>query len=162
MTVHVFTTDISDEAYADFLSAMLGTSSRFSLVWRDQLDFNEKASRIREQLRDLEVEVLRTVRWPGTLLLKGAGTATVVLYRCSDRATEVLHKPRRLFGWLTPNYPEDLAFYGSDGSCALATVSHEREAFVLSENALSVVRRFVEPEVEQINGEGLSVVRGVV
>jgi hypothetical protein len=162
MQVHVFNTDIYGEAYPEFLSAMLGTNSRFSLVWRDQLHFNEKASRIREQLQGLEVAAVRTVRWPGTLLMKGAGTATVVLYRCSNRATDVLRKPRRLFGWLTPNYPEDLAFYGSDGSCALATVSHEGEAFVLSDEAFAVVRHFVEPEVEQIDDEGLSVVRGVV
>lgn len=160
--VHAFTTDISGNTYAEFISAMLGTHSRFSLVWRDQLDFNEKAGRVREHLRALEVEVVRTVRWPGTLLLKGAGLATVVLYQCSDQAVEALCKPRRLFGWMTPNYPEDLAFYGSDGSCVLGTVSHEREAFVFDEHALAIVRRFVETSVEDVSDDALSVLRGVV
>ena len=95
-------------------------------------------------------------------MLKGAGLATVVRYSCSPDTLRVLTRPRRLFGWLTPNYPEDLSFYGHTGLCAFASISHEREAWVFSEEALRTVNRYAETEPEDVVGEGLSVLLGVV
>ena len=159
---HSFTTDISGGAYEDFVATMLRTHAEFSLVWRDQLHFNDKANRVRDQLRALERHVDRTVRWPGTLLMKGAGLATVIRYECNDSAAAILRRPRRLFGWTTPNYPEDLAFYDTDGTCALATISHEGEGWVLSATTLSVITRWVTTEPEEVSDDTRSILRGVI
>ena len=141
---------------------MLAAHAEFSLVWRDQLHFNEKATRVRTDLAALEVNVKRTVRWPGTRLLKGAGVATVVRYRCSPAALPVLNRPGRLFGWVTPDFPEDLSFYAADGSCTFASISHEGEAWVFSDNVLATVTRFAEAKPHDVQGEAVNVLLGVV
>ena len=43
----------------------------------------------------------------------------------------MLERPGSLFGWLQPAYPEDLAFFGHDERLAFASVSHEKDAWVL-------------------------------
>jgi hypothetical protein len=131
MHYHYFTDDLVGERYEMFVERMLYANSTFSLVWRDQLRFAESASSVRESLRPLQVDYFRVDRWPGTRLFH-RGKATVVHFRCDPRAHETLVRPGSLFSWLAPALPEDLAFYSEEGVATFASVSHDREAFVLS------------------------------
>ena len=47
--------------------------------------------------------------------------------------------PGSLFSWLSPNFPEDLAFYDESGVCTFTSVSHEKEAYVLEESTGSML-----------------------
>lgn len=69
-------------------------------------------------------------RWPGTRLI--GHRASVITYRSDKGAGEILRRPGSLFGWLAPDYPEDLFFVSPDEILLLATVSHEREGWILS------------------------------
>ena len=58
-------------------------------------------------------------------------SARVNWYRVTpDLIAALKAKVSRLYEWLPPNLPEDLAFYWPDGSSLLGTCSHERFAFV--------------------------------
>ena len=88
--------------------------------------------------------------------------ATVIRYRCSDEAFGVLRKPRSLFSWVVPKFPEDLAFYDAAGECSFASVAHEKEAWVLSEDAVAVVGSIVNLEVDEITEDVRSILHGTV
>ena len=78
--------------------------------------------------------------------------ADVITYRFEEPAMEVLERPGSLFGWLSPSYPEDLAFFGRDKKCAFASVSHEGDAYILDvEFGRALSRRFelVQESVEE-------------
>ena len=66
--------------------------------------------------------------WPGTQLLEHL--ASVRRYRLSINALAVLKESPGLYNWQAPSRPEDLVFYTSDGRPWLASIAHERDAFV--------------------------------
>lgn len=67
--------------------------------------------------------------WPGTRLL--AGTATCHRYSCTPSAAAVVATlVDGLYDWQQPELPEDLSFMRDGGSPLLATVAHEREAYL--------------------------------
>jgi hypothetical protein len=121
--------------YRSLLSFASTRSAYFSLVWRTDSPFGAQAAAIELLLRPhLATEVLAT-EWPGTQLL--GGTAMVRRYAVSDASIRVLEAPGRLFGWRAPEFPEDLAFYSSSGSCWLGSISHEADAW-LTDPATSI------------------------
>ncbi len=64
--------------------------------------------------------------WPGTRLI--GHLATVSFFRVRAESIRVLSSVSRLYAWLAPDHPEDLAFYRSDGSCCFASISHEKDS----------------------------------
>lgn len=116
------------EVYKRLLDYALRTRSQFSLVWRDQLEFEESARAIARRLGPDLISEVRTDTWPGTQLL--GHLATVRTYRLSANALTGLREARGLFDWQAPSHPEDLAFYTSDGRAWLGSIAHERAAFV--------------------------------
>jgi hypothetical protein len=137
--VQAFDSDLTGAEYLSFLEMMLSSHARFSLVWRDQLTFNEKASAVRSDLKRFEVDHRRKDRWPGTRLLGKAGKALIVNYSARLEAIPQLAVPGSLFSWLSPNFPEDLAFYDENGVCTFTSVSHEKEAYILEESTGSML-----------------------
>lgn len=116
------------EVYERLLDYALRARSQFSLVWRDQLKFENGAHAIARRLRPDLVSEARTDTWPGTQLL--GHLATVRMYRLSVSALALLREAAGLYGWRAPSRPEDLAFYTADGRAWLGSIAHEREAFV--------------------------------
>jgi hypothetical protein len=57
--------------------------------------------------------------------------AIVRRYRVAAESIKLLHIAGSLYSWLQPKFPEDLAFYASDESVWLASISHEGEAWFL-------------------------------
>jgi len=132
--VHVLDSDLTGTEYSTFLEMMLSSHGSFSLVWRDQLEFSESASAIRAALKRHEIDYQRKDRWPGTRLLGKAGKALIVNFKADLQALPTLSVPGSLFSWVSPNYPEDLAFYDCHGLCTSTSVSHENEAYVLEDS----------------------------
>lgn len=136
--VHVLEADLGGAEYHSFLEMMLTCHATFSLVWRDQLSFNESASAIRADLKRHELDYRRRDRWPGTRLSGKGQQALIVSYATALDAIPTLSTPGSLFSWRSPNFPEDLAFYTDDGDCTFTSVSHDREAYVL-DNSTSLM-----------------------
>jgi hypothetical protein len=116
------------DVYAALLSFALQRSSLFSLVWRDQLDFTESAASVAEGLQPYLLGERRTHEWPGTELF--GHLATVRLYRMSPSAVSLLIEAGSLYAWTSPERPEDLAFYATEGVPWLGSIAHERDAFI--------------------------------
>lgn len=123
--------DITEEPTGDLyrhLLAYLGkTSHSFSLVRRDQLDFDASADKMDDRLRPFRIRQVKTDKWPGTELI--GHRATVTFYRVVPETIDILSEVLTLYTWLSPDYPEDLAFYRADGTCLLASVAHEKDAW---------------------------------
>jgi len=122
------------EALLDFASERC---SQFSLVWRDQLDFETSAKEIKQPLRHFIVSRKRTTIWPGTEIF--GGKSTVIHYRITKQTMRILRQVKSLYSWLSPKFPEDLAFYTDIGCCWLATVSHEGMAWIVDNDLDPVV-----------------------
>lgn len=121
--------DIAGDDYERFIEKAFDRFAFFSLVWRSQLTSEESARVIRPELRPYQVRHRRTNRWPGTEV--GGSKADLLIYRCDSRAIRILMRPGSLFSWCAPKFPEDLAFYGADRRCAVASVAHERDGRIL-------------------------------
>jgi hypothetical protein len=118
----------------------------FSLVWRHQLSFDASAADVARALRPFPAEEIETSEWPGTQLI--GHSATLRKYRLSPDSVRELTRAGGLFGWQSPARPEDLAFYARDGRCWLASIAHEREAFVVVEPDELAALRAAAPTLE--------------
>ncbi|MCK6486077.1 MAG: hypothetical protein L6R00_18280 [Phycisphaerae bacterium] len=103
---------------------------RFGLVCRPELSLGTSANNLLQRITPFFIESRLTERWPGTLLLDSR--ATVSIYRLCDASLAILlETTHSLFDWMHPALPEDLFMLRHDGSWMLASISHERDAFVV-------------------------------
>jgi hypothetical protein len=92
------------------------------------LKFDANAKQVEHALRSALIRQETTDTWPGTQLIGHA--AVVRFYELSAAAQVVLEDAGRLYAWLAPGRPEDLAFYTPTGRHWLASIAHERDAFI--------------------------------
>ena len=116
------------ETYGALLRLALVRASHFALVWNPQLTFDECSGRFATAVRPFLVAEGMKNEWPGTTL--HGSTALVRRYVLNDRSVRHLASPGRLFAWRSPSLPEDLAFFTSAGQCWLASIRHERDAWL--------------------------------
>lgn len=121
------TKEPTGDLYGRLLVYLAKTAHCFSLVRCDQSEFNASADKVESELRPFQVKQAKTDKWPGTELI--GHLATVTFYRVSPETIAILTKVAGLYRWLSPHYPEDLAFYRADETCLLASVSHEKDAW---------------------------------
>jgi len=116
------------ETYQKLLQLASETCASFSLVWRDQLNFELSAEEVASLLQPYLIREQRTDEWPGTKLL--GHLATVRHYRLCVETLNVLRQAAGLYAWLEPVFPEDLALYTQDGSVWLGSIAHEQDAWI--------------------------------
>ena len=108
--------------YGQLLDMAKAEFDSFSLVWRDDFEFSDTALELEDLQKPHLIEEKRTDEWPGTQL--ESPDAVVRYYDVNDETLELLRRVRSVLGWVSPELPEDLAFYRS-GVTAFASVSHE-------------------------------------
>jgi hypothetical protein len=113
--------------YEGLVALAVKECSTFSLVARSEFRLDASAIRLTEALAPHIVSELSATSWPGTELAGGA--AVVRHYGLNGATAERLLSVSGLYAWLSPAYPEDLAFYLSDGSVWLGSVAHDQFAF---------------------------------
>jgi hypothetical protein len=118
----------ADRAYDDLLGLALNECATFSLITRPGLALEPSAHAVLEALEPFLIERLSVTTWPGTDLL--GSNATLHRFQANSAAFEPLRGPGRLYAWLAPQYPEDLAFYTSEGGVWLGSCAHEAFAFL--------------------------------
>ncbi|MGH7570290.1 MAG: hypothetical protein ACREMK_00405 [Gemmatimonadota bacterium] len=118
------------ETYSRLLQFALKKNSLFSLVWREEFDFDTSAMSLEETLRSDLLSKRRTGEWPGTRLF--GSLAVLRLYRMSGVTLATLGEAGGLYEWEAPARPEDLAFYMDENTPWLGSIAHERDAFVYS------------------------------
>lgn len=125
---HFFSSEPRDEAYEVLIDLAASKCKTFSLVWRYFPKPHRVNTEITEALESFFVRESLSAEWPGTEL--GGAKATVSYYELSSGAASVLKKAGGLYQWLQPGLPEDLAFYMPNGQNWLASVAHERTAWI--------------------------------
>ena len=126
--VRAIRSEPSGATYRALLAFARDSSRTFSLSWRKQLRFDASASGITRELQPFLDRQHETDTWPGTTLV--GHTAIVRFYRVCPDTLRILTAAERLYAWLAPGRPEDLAFYSPAGRWWLASIAHERESFV--------------------------------
>jgi hypothetical protein len=160
LPVVTITKDISDADYSDLLGTACQRYAQFSLVWRNRLSFDSSARDIQHELQRFEVARVRRSHWPGTRLI---GThAVIIRYSINAAQTGVLSRPNSLFGWRSPQLPEDLCFYAADGSCAIVSVTHEQRAWFFDEDWLSLLPASSGATLEQPSDDDLQLLQPTV
>jgi len=97
--------------------------TKFSFVWRDDLDFNESSKQFEEILRPFLINEERVSEWPGTELEEVA--ATIRYYELCKGSANVLKKFDSPLEFFSPDFPEDLAVY-KNGELVYGSCSHEK------------------------------------
>ena len=130
-TLRAVRSEPAGSTYLDLLAFAERHSGTFSLAWRKQLRFDDSARRLQKALQPFLDAQRESDNWPGTTLI--GHTAIVRFYRLGPDSSKILAGAGRLYAWLAPHRPEDLAFYTAGGRWWFASVAHEREAFVDSD-----------------------------
>ena len=97
--------------------------ARFSLVWRDDLDYNDHCKDFEKLLNNYLIEEKRVNKWPGTELDSIA--ATIRYYHLNKNSASILERVVSPFDFISPNYPEDIAFY-KEGKLVYGSIAHEQ------------------------------------
>ena len=113
-------------SYKELLAKAEREFDSFSLVWRDGLKFNSTSKQIEQDLRPYLISEVTTDEWPGTKLFKAK--AIVRTYSVNPESVKVLGRVKNVFDWISPGYPEDLAFY-KKSNVVFASIAHEKDAW---------------------------------
>ena len=123
-----------DETYRGLLRAAVDGCASFLFVVRAGIPVAESVHALIDALDPELISASQESEWPGTELL--GHTETVYRFTLTNEALEHLASATdRLYAWLQPDLPEDLCFLRSDGSPWLATISHERDGFLVLSQA---------------------------
>ncbi|WP_125206331.1 hypothetical protein [Capsulimonas corticalis] len=136
------------QVYEALLKFAATNCATFSLTWH-MCRYKSTAHQIEKELTPFRVSQKITDNWPGTIQwnvtdqqpdpihrrYRIARPKGILLrtYRVTPRSIDVLQTAGRLYAWLRPDRPEDLAFYLPDGSNFLASVAHEELAWFMSD-----------------------------
>ncbi|MFH1128882.1 MAG: stage III sporulation protein AH [Candidatus Omnitrophota bacterium] len=134
------------DVYSSLLKFALTNCASFSLVWRDQLDFNDSAKNIEEDLKPYLIKEEYTSKWPGTEIF--GSKAKVRYYKINPETIKILEKISSLYSWFCPDRPEDLAIYLKSGECWLGSITHEKDAYIyIDKISLEKVKKAI-PKLE--------------
>jgi hypothetical protein len=118
----------SGPAYQALIGLALQDCSTGALITRPNLGRSATAVQLLEDLSPWLVEETSVRGWPGTTLLDGV--ATMHRFEAVSEVGAILRRVDRLYGWLQPDYPEDLAFYNPNGTVWLGSCAHEGFAYM--------------------------------
>jgi hypothetical protein len=113
-----------EATYDCLLRGLAAFGTRGSLVLRDGEPVSEMTKGLLSFLAQCDLRRSRVSAWPGSQLLKSSAELLEFDYRCAvPRLCELTD---RLYGWLSPELPEDLAVYRADRRVCLISCAHER------------------------------------
>jgi hypothetical protein len=122
--------------YHQLLNEMTTYCSSFQLVARDQLVFDDNCTNLLEDFAKYLTSKSKTTKWPGTDLIGSA--ATIYKYVFNQESLALIQENSfALYEWVAPAKPEDLSLFTRDNAPFLVTISHENDAFISCEKAVS-------------------------
>lgn len=145
MAAYCFRDEPIGNAYRTLLRQLWPHARTFSLVVRKDLGSSNRLTKCLEDLERSRIETRMSESWPGTGLI--GRVAEVHIFNADQQAfASILKHSVRLFEWLQPELPEDLAVYHGDGSVLLETIAHERDGRVYMSKGLlgNEIRHMIE------------------
>ena len=137
--IHLYKSNIPAYLCEDIDMAAYQTN----LEWRSVADlqrYNDNCIEYMEKLQPFLIHVRHNTVWPSTQV--GACDQDeegfdICLYRSCGEIEPLLLQPRRLYGWMYPDFPEDLCLF-TKNACWFHTTSHEEQAFLHVDNEVEV------------------------
>jgi hypothetical protein len=121
----------TNEVYLRLIDLAQEFCMSFLLVVRPTISLDMAGIELLDMLKSFLLSREDKSSWPGTDLFDEE-KAIVYTYRLCSESANILKKVNNtLYGWVQPNYPEDLCFVKKDGVPWLITISHEHEAFLV-------------------------------
>lgn len=134
--------------YQQLLNWALEECESFSVVSREGED-SDSEQEVIESLKPFLIEEVLTNKWPGTEVFSKP-VHVLRFYKLNSKSVSVLSEAGSLFSWLSPDRPEDLAFYKKDRRVWFGSVAHENMAFFVrpSFSKSEVSKRLVDVAVQ--------------
>jgi hypothetical protein len=118
----------SGPAYQALISLALEDCATGAFITRPNLGRSATAAQLLDDLSPWILEETSVTEWPGTRLVDDV--ATLHRFETVPDIEPLLRRVDRLYGWLQPDYPEDLSFYNADGAVWLGSCAHEGFAYL--------------------------------
>ncbi|MHB9025972.1 MAG: hypothetical protein ACYC7E_17675 [Armatimonadota bacterium] len=129
MLEFTFFREPSGKTYQALICYATRWCNSITMVTRHSVPLSPRGQHVLEVLSPFLLVVTETNHWPGTELIDN--TASLHKFTFGDeQASILLQATLGLYSWLQPELPEDLCLYRPDSSTWLATISHERDAFL--------------------------------
>ena len=74
---------------------------------------------------------MQSTEWPGTVSADNRHERNIMFFKCDLSIKDLLVKPKRLYAWMYPDFPEDLCFF-REGNCWLTSSAHEQFSYVIT------------------------------
>lgn len=118
----------SGEIWQRLLDRSLAVCDFLQLVVHHGQPLDASGQDVLRRLHSFLVSDQEEREWPGTILY--GHTARVLRFRYTPESMNILSGAAdRLYAWVQPGLPEDLALLREDLSPWLASISHERDAY---------------------------------
>jgi hypothetical protein len=126
--------DFNQEPQGDLLKSLLVGSAELAttcgLIVQGDFPATQSASRLAAGLSPYAKDPKKVSSWPGTQL-HDEGNAIQYQYVFSQPVAHLLFEAAdHLYGWVSPDLPEDLHLLRQDGSVLLGSVAHEHDAWL--------------------------------
>lgn len=139
--VYSITEEPSGDAYKRIVAFCSRHASEMLLVVRQGQNLEASGQSTVRQLEAFGATWVDATKWPGTLLTRGGSARVYHIPINRESVAHIANAVNSLYAWLLPEHPEDLCFIRADGEDVLATISHERDAYLtLSDQELAEFR----------------------
>jgi len=137
------------DVYCKLLQYALIPCSLASVVVRPDLPLTSHGNQLLEELSPFLQEKVISNEWPGTQLVEG--NAVVHYFAYDKRSVDILLKhSTRLYQWVQPDLPEDLGLLRSLEKPWLVSIGHEKDSYLLMDEAEMTDFVKVIPEIQSI------------
>lgn len=159
MAEHKIMTAVTEprgESYRSLVDYALSRCGSFYFVLLEDQAYGDDAVMVRSNLRPHLLSSDSVTEWPGTRLLGKTG-ATLERYALNSESAAVLNGAADgLYDWMAPHLPDDLGFLRPDGTTLLASVAHEKDAWLELDEDDARFLRDTSPGVYGIFDSGFS------
>lgn len=128
--IYDLTREPMGDDYRRLIHVSLIYCDSFLLVMRPSLAISDSCVAVMNCLSPYLLGKSEESEWPGTKLLDDE-KATVYKYRLTRESAKILSEiTDRLYLWIQPNLPEDLALLRKSGEPWLVSISHEKDGYL--------------------------------
>jgi hypothetical protein len=125
-----FTVELQGWFYGDVLEASLDYADAVGLFVQERPRIYRSTAAIVEGLNPFFIEQRQVDKWPGTTTLRSKADVLYLFTYCEPIVEIFLGLTQSIYDWLQPDRPEDLHLLRADGSPWLASIAHEKKAWL--------------------------------
>ncbi len=143
--IYVLKNEPSPSAFCDILDYGVGKCGSLLLVIQPLNRMSPDGVAVLKKLEPYLAEKKVTNKWPGHKM--SAGNALVHKYKYEDPFVKAIQDINdHLYGWLQPNFPEDICLMRENGEPWFVSITHEKDSYfsLLEEEKNALVQKIPE------------------